>query len=183
MKELDGLSCCGTPKHLGDGRRSFEVPQDDEHEEIDRNTVRMKREKAQSIRRTVGRLRASHEAMRAAQAVEYRAPVDRPTARCLRCGREIDVMPLDLDFVPEALTCPRCGEEVRVPAYVRGVLVRAPERQYVMPWDYARTLPPPGQLVVVDATDYSAPKAVTLLLATCLATVLVMVIWTLLHVG
>lgn len=143
-------------------------------------------DKAQSIRQTVGRLRASHEAMRVAQAVIHQEPEEYARATCARCGRDIDPMKLDLDIVPDRLVCPRCGEPVVMPSYLRGVVLRLPaRRRFIKPWQDRSPPPPPIVAVYIDddEVDYSAPKAITLFFVTCLATVIAMAIWTFVRAG
>ena len=136
------------------------------------------RDKAQSIRRTVSRLRASHEAMRVAQAVIHQEPEEYTRATCARCGREIDPMKLDLDVVPDGLICPRCGERISMPTYLRGVVLRLPvRRRFRKPWDDPnRAAPVPiAEMYYDDAGDW-IEKRTLMLVFVCLISVIVVAI-------
>src|SRR5215207_583985 len=76
-------------------------------------------------RETFIALRACRKALDVARRVRFSRPVDISHTYCQSCGAEVDCSDFD-DWI--GICCTSCGEQVRVPGYVRGA-VRAAETE------------------------------------------------------
>ena len=88
-------------------------------------------------RETFIALRACRKAVEIARRVRFRRPIDVTHTYCQSCGGEVDCSKYD---GPQGLNCSSCGESVRVPGHVRGLVRVAPDERELEQWQWEQVI-------------------------------------------